>query len=1356
MPEKLTHEGTLKRMRGQVHRIEKVDKAGAATDAHPAARVGYDTFGNKTHETDAEGRTLTSTFDKAGRLTSRRAPNYTPPGGTALTPTTVHAYDAAGQLISTTDPRGNITTFDYDKLGRQVRVTDPAPAGQTAGTWVSEYDLAGEQRATVDPTGARSEATYDDLGRQITATQIERKSATAIYVSKMEYDDAGRLVKQIPHGSVNGSKDTVLTVNAAGEVETVTDPLNNKTRMEYDLAGRLVKTTDPNGNASTAEYDLAGRKTTVKDLTGASSGASTVLRTYGQGYDLAGNPTSATSPEGHVTRQTYDALNRVTSLIEPVSASESITTSFGYDTTGARTRLTDGRGNATWTTYNSLGLVETVTEPATTAHPSAADRTWTNLYDQAGNATATLQPGGVRIDRTFDHLGRLTTETGQGGGSATAARTLDYDLAGRLTTAGDLSIDYNDRDLPLKIQRGSTQETAYGYDALGNPTQRVDAAGTAAFTWDNASRLATATDPVTGRTLTYGYDPASRLKTITATSGTASTQSFDYDDLDRVTGQTLKNGSGTQLAKITYGWDKDDNLTTKTTAGTAGAGTNTYGYDHAGRLTSWTAPGGAVTAYEWDAAGNRTEAGDKTFTYDERNRLTSGDGTDYTYTPRGTLATSTKVGATTSYTFDAFDRLIADGDSLYSYDALDRLASRITGAAKDVFAYTGLGNDLAAMRDSGGAVQATYARDPGGGLLGLKEGTGAAVAALSDLHDDLIATYTTTLQTSTAYDPFGTVTAQTGTKTNLGYQGEYTDPDTGKVNMHARWYQPGTATFTSRDTATLNPSPSVQANRYTYANASPLTGTDPTGHYAVIGGGSVAGPSAYTPGVDYQTAADIYAQHGIMIGGGSSGGGGTCIGSCYGGGGVVDDACVRMGFCLDSGAIEVVDPAALAGDVDPYERLRLIPGLGRIIDCLQQGGCSGSKTNRRANGYRDVNVTKIQEAKGVSSELACVSMFGSAGCGAVKDAAAKAALTKKYLNECLGPTSGIERCRKWQQELGISDKQLNELNRQWREWRDKQKGGSLWDDPVFDFFFGDAKDCVNGSIVGCALFAVNFVPGVGVAAKSGVKGLTKLVGALGKSGSKIAKACSSFVPGTLVLMADGSRKPIEGVRVGDEVLATDPTTGETVAKKVTALINSSGTKNLIKITIRTEHEGDADHQSVIATAQHPFWVPSLQKWVDATYLQPGAWLRTSAGTWVQVAAVKRWAAPQQVYNFTVADFHSYHVAAGSVDVLVHNAGPSFCSPEDAGKALRKIWGKNRVQIEMGDYRYDIDLVGKVGSRGHYDKPSNTWIGFPHVKIYTRHVGPTGKESWNGGTTRAGTWSDIRIVMNYFKKLGIMP
>ncbi|MEU4228458.1 RHS repeat-associated core domain-containing protein [Nonomuraea sp. NPDC026600] len=853
----------------------KVDKAGTSSDAHPTAHYGYDMLGAKTHETDAEGRTVTSVFDKAGRLTSQSAPSYTPPGGTAVTPTTRHTYDAAGQLITTTDPRGYVTTFDYDKLGRQVRITDPAPDGQTPGQSIIEYDMAGEKLATVDPTGARAGSTYDGLGRQVTQTQIERKPTAAVYTTKLTYNEAGFLTKTEAPGTKTVTTD--YTPNAAGEVESQTVASGTgtatTTSMEYDLVGRLIKTADQRGNSTTAEYDLAGRKIATKDLED-----TTIRRTTSAGYDPVGNQTSLTSGEGHISKQTFDALNRVTSLIEPISAIDSITTSFGYDATGARTRLTDGRGNATWTSYNSLGLTETVTEPATTAHPAVADRTSTAGYDAAGNPNVVIQPGGVRIDRTFDHLGRLTKETGAGGGAASAERTFGYDLADRPTAIGDLTVDYNDRTLPLSVKRGATQLTGYTYDGLGNPRQRVDAAGTATFTWDANNRPETATDPVTGRKLTYGYDQANNLASLTATTGTTTvdTQIFTYDYLNRPESQTLRKGTstGTQLAKITYGWDKDDNLTTKTTAGLAGAGTNTYGYDHAGRLTSWTAPGGTTTAYEWDKSGNRTKAGTKSYTYDERNRLTSGDGTDYTYTPRGTLATQTKAGTTTSYTFDAFDRLIADGDSLYSYDALDRVASRIRGTAKQTFAYAGLGNGLAAITDSGGAVQAKYGRSASGTLLGQQEGTNPALATLTDLHGDLVATYSTTaLATTTAYDSFGTITAQTGTKTTLGYQGEYTDPDTGKVNMHARWYQPGTGTFTSRDTATLGPSPSVQANRYTYANASPLTGTDPTGHATVINGDSLAGSGYNSSG---------------------SSGGGQCIGSCgsignYSGGAIACD-----------------------------------------------------------------------------------------------------------------------------------------------------------------------------------------------------------------------------------------------------------------------------------------------------------------------------------------------------------------------------------------------------------------------------------------------------------------------------------
>ncbi|MGW0063954.1 LamG-like jellyroll fold domain-containing protein [Streptosporangium sandarakinum] len=799
----------------------KVEKTGSAADGRPTEKYGYDTAGLPTQTVDAEGRKLTSAFDKTGRLVSATSPPYTPPGGEAVTPKVGIEYDAAGRKTKVTDERGYVTSTEYDALGNPVRVTDPGPSGP-GGQWVTQFDLLGEPLATIDPTGARDEATYDDLGRKITETRIERRPTTAAYTTTLSYDTAGNLTKSVaPDNKVTGYE-----VNAAGEVTASTDPNLNKSTVAYDLAGRTVKVTDPLKNATEAVYDLAGRQTGAKDLD--ATGA--VVRTMGFGYDAAGNPTSSTSGEGHITRRTFDALGRMTSLIEPVSADKSITTTFGYDATGARTRLTDGRGNATWTTYNTLGLADSVIEPATAAHGGAADRTWTTLYDAAGNAVTTLQPGGVRIDRVFDPLGQVTKQTGAGATVETPERNLTYDTAGRLTAIGDYTLEYNDRSLLTKVSKATVQVAAYTYDGLGNTTQRVDTAGTSTYTYDNASRLKTATDPVTGRTWTYGYDNADRLTSQTS-ANPVNTQSYTYDAVDRLTSHTLKDSGGTQLSKIAYDWDKDDNLVTKTTSGTAGAGVNTYGYDHSGRLTSWTAPDGKATGYEWDDAGNRIKAGDKTFVYDERNRLLSGGGTEYTYTARGTVATETTGGVTKTLVFDAFDQMVSDGDATYGYDALGRMTSRTKGTAQQRFVYSGLSNDIVTVTDGAGALQAKYGRDLAGGLLSLQEGGGPALGTMTDLHGDLVGTFSgTALVDSTAYDPFGEVLQRSGTQRTLGYQGEYTDPDTGKVNMYARWYRPGSGTFASRDTMTLEPNPSVQANRYAYANAGPLTNGDPTGH----------------------------------------------------------------------------------------------------------------------------------------------------------------------------------------------------------------------------------------------------------------------------------------------------------------------------------------------------------------------------------------------------------------------------------------------------------------------------------------------------------------------------------------------
>ncbi|QWF83872.1 RHS repeat domain-containing protein [Amycolatopsis sp. CA-230715] len=149
-------------------------------------------------------------------------------------------------------------------------------------------------------------------------------------------------------------------------------------------------------------------------------------------------------------------------------------------------------------------------------------------------------------------------------------------------------------------------------------------------------------------------------------------------------------------------------------------------------------------------------------------------------------------------------------------------------------------------------------------------------------------------------------------------------------------------------------------------------------------------------------------------------------------------------------------------------------------------------------------------------------------------------------------------------------------------------------------------------------------------------------------------AINSFTPDTPVSMADGTRRPIEDVKVGDQVVTTDPESGRTEPHLVARTIIGTGQKDLVQLTIDSGDERAPQVTTVTATANHPFWVPSHQEWMDAADLLPGDVLLTSTGTWVHVTAIKHWTALQRVHNLTVDEVHTYYVAPSSTSLLTHN------------------------------------------------------------------------------------------------------
>ena len=536
---------------------------GAPVTASPITMTGYNTFGEVAETEDANGNVTTTAYDAAGHPTSVTAPSYTAPGtSTPITAVATTAYNLLGQKTSTTDPLNHQATYVYDQLGNPAVVTEP-----NTGVTHLTYDLDGEQLSVTDPSGAVQQATYDYLGRTLTSTDIVRQPTPASDTTTYAYTAPGG---EQSSAASPGGVSTTYTYDNVGERLTAKDAQNNTTSYTYDGAGRTVRTTAPDNTYQTVRYDQAGNAVGV----GAFNAANTQLAAASKAYDADGNVVSATDPRGTTVTDVYDATNALTSQVEPVTATTNITTTYGYDLAGNRTRYTDGRGNAFITTYNAWGLPETSVEPSTAAYPDAADRTTTKTYDADGRPTTTTLPGGVTLTNNYDSVGDLTAQTGQssnGADATTASRTFGYDLAGRMTSAsapgGTDAFSYDDRGELLNAT-GPSGASSFAYTADGQMSARTDAAGTTNYGYDSLGRLSTLANTTVNISIGVAYNVNSQPNLLTY--GTGNTRALQYDDLHRLTGDTLKTPSATTIASISYGYDANSNLTSKTTTGFSG------------------------------------------------------------------------------------------------------------------------------------------------------------------------------------------------------------------------------------------------------------------------------------------------------------------------------------------------------------------------------------------------------------------------------------------------------------------------------------------------------------------------------------------------------------------------------------------------------------------------------------------------------------------------------------------------------------------------------------------------------------------------------------------------------------------
>jgi RHS repeat-associated protein len=269
--------------------------------------------------------------------------------------------------------------------------------------------------------------------------------------------------------------------------------------------------------------------------------------------------------------------------------------------------------------------------------------------------------------------------------------------------------------------------------------------------------------------------------------------------------------------------------------------TTTHGYDDADRLVEARYyPTGERFEYAYDAVGNR-------MAMTETLPLDGTTVTTYTYDAADRLLVSGSAGHQVSYGWDDRGNLTSNGTFTYTYDSAGRMVEAESITTTLVYTYNGDGLRVAR---SDGSQNTTYAWDLASGLpqvlndgdtlyvpgvgqwdgdewtYNLADGLGS-VRQVVDAGGCIVRRYT--------YSPFGRVLAAQGTRGSaLQYAGEHWDGDAGLLYLRARWYDPATGRFLTRD-----PFPGFAAlpqtqHAYVYVGNNPVNLTDPNGQIAPI------------------------------------------------------------------------------------------------------------------------------------------------------------------------------------------------------------------------------------------------------------------------------------------------------------------------------------------------------------------------------------------------------------------------------------------------------------------------------------------------------------------------------------------
>ncbi|MFD0560394.1 RHS repeat-associated core domain-containing protein [Stackebrandtia endophytica] len=1178
----------------------------------------HDAYGRITSVTDALGNvTATSYVDANGLLTS--TVEVDPIGHSA----TLHTDPVRGTLTSTIDVNGKKTEYVYDALGRVVEVWLPF---QRRGTVQLPYYVFEYRNSEDAPVAITTRKLNNNESAYTSAVSIVDGWLRDRQVQE-QGPDGGRLITDVVHDAMGRVAKTNAVYYASGapqqELLLVEDALvNGQTLTEFDRAGRI--TAQIFADAGTEKW-----RTT---------------------YVHEGDRVHTTPPSGATATTTItDARGQTTALLQYHGATPTgphDTTTYTYTHAGQLASVTDTVGNTWAYTYDQQGRKILSDDPDTGISSFE--------YDAIGQLIASTDARGITVSTEYDELGRViaTWEGEPGTGTQLTKRTWDLYSKGQLALAYSYAeglefiTKYGFRDwnyAPTGINyfiRGEAAGSLAGeystgmtYHRDGTPSTRswgatvdLPTAGLS-FKYDELARLTTIERGETQPLVDLSHTPVGLLlKGRYRMAATTATQTFQYEHgtnrLERV--WLEKDDTAGTIADINYSYDSAGNVRSvidnPSATGTA-RDAQCFEYDHLERMTrAWTTALPGTTASACDDGPLFTGVGGAAPYWYDYEFDETGNRTSVRHTTTGLQAAAA-----------TYDYPVPGGDGPHQVQAVNTPDGATTS-----YLYDAAGNTTSVDRN--GDLQ-ILTWDANGKLAEVSEGEEV---------------------TRFGYDADGNqVFRQDADGRTLFIDGMEVHEDTAGVVTCTRYIAlPGGATMVEtaagtqwqfadhHGTATigLDNNTGAVAHRYTDPFGSPR-GSAPdqwAGQKGFVGGG-------LNPSTGYTT---IGARQYDPV-----------LGRFLSVDPIIDftDPQQINGYAYGNNAPATrSDPTGLfsppnSHDIPSYRPKQPDPSCqtgGAVIPdhCVGQPGSGPTRGPIKEhwngplygvvdeNGVQWINGIEVPVGLGTIEEIIDAIMeeyahSGSAYTDLDEDGWMKQDVMVGYWGKlCEGGILGGSSCGTGTNGL------LEEIHSAHRDLQAPMYGGP--DGIGYD--------------------------GMGVMP-------IKKVGAAGWGANRAWKraACgNSFVPGTLVLMADGTTKPIEEVEVGDEVVSTDPGTGETGPQEVTATTDSNGgptveLRDLVTISIDEDGDGTPDGD-ITATPGHAFWTAddptgTNAQWTTARNLTASDWLRTGNGAWIQTGAATQVRETVATYNLSVLSFHTYHVTAGEISTMVHNCdlGPQW-------------------------------------------------------------------------------------------------